>query len=257
MPRANITTRGQTWHRAFADSFEHANSPFGKSCGDRNAFPRTTPKWDAYPYPWHGNPNGGSYCPGLTTAIRNGRMDVRLGRAQVGGSSTYVIDAPLPRVGGHSPFKGQLYGRYAIEFYEPRPFPMFHVSWLLWPDSNVWPRDGEIDFPEADTDASRIGAFMHRQGGTSGADQDAYIVHTPFYGAWHTAVIEWLPTRCTFVLDGKVIGNSTDPATIPHTPMHLVLQSGLSSDASSGTSSPGGDIYIDWVEIWKPSKTGR
>src|SRR5215831_12840793 len=108
MPRANITTRGQTWHRAFADSFEHANSPFGKSCGDRNAFPRTTPKWDAYPYPWHGNPNGGSYCPGLTTAIRNGRMDVRLGRAQVGGSSTYVIDAPLPRVGGHSPFKGQL-----------------------------------------------------------------------------------------------------------------------------------------------------
>jgi glycosyl hydrolase family 16 len=257
MPPANMTARGQTWHRIFADSFNNQNTPFGKSCGDPKAFPKTTPKWDAYPYPWHGEPNGGSYCPGLTTSIRNGRMDVRLRRAQIGGSSIYVIDAALPRVAGRSAFKGQLYGRYAVEFYAPRAFPMFHVSWLLWPDSNAWPRDGEIDFPEADTDGSTIGAFMHRQGGTSGGDQDAYIVHTPFYGAWHTAAIEWLPTRCTFILDGKVIGNSTDAATIPHTPMHLVLQSGLSNDESSGSGNPRGDIYIDWVEIWKPSSAGK
>ena len=38
----------------------------------------------------------------------------------------------------------------------------YKVAWLLWPKSGVWPRDGEIDFPEADL-IGTISAFMHRQ----------------------------------------------------------------------------------------------
>jgi len=42
---------------------------------------------------------------------------------------------------------GLLYGRYAIHF-KADPVPGYKTSWLLWPDSEKWPQDGEIDFPE-------------------------------------------------------------------------------------------------------------
>jgi Glycosyl hydrolases family 16 len=252
MPGVQLTTRGQTWRRIFADNFNGHAVPFGQSCGAPSAFPNNTPRWDAYPWPWRAEPHGGFYCPGRTTSIHDGVMDVWLHSAQIGGSSVDLVDAPLPVIPGHSNHNGQLYGRYAIEFYEPRSFPAYHISWLLWPDSNTWPRDGEIDFPEADTSGA-IDAFMHRQGGTDASSQDAYSSGVSIYGSWHTAVIEWLPTRCTFILDGKVIGNSTNPATIPHTPMHVVLQFGRSAHASSGDGAQG-HVYIDWIEVWQPSK---
>ena len=62
----------------------------------------------------------------------------------------------------------------------------YKTAWLLWPRSEVWPRDGEIDFPEGDLD-STIHGFVHRQGATSGSDQ--YAVSTSAtYTSWHTAV---------------------------------------------------------------------
>jgi hypothetical protein len=49
---------------------------------------------------------------------------------------------------------------------------------------------------------------MHRQNGTSGFDQDHYSSSAKF-PAWHTAVIEWKPNFCRFILDGNIIGTST------------------------------------------------
>jgi hypothetical protein len=73
--------------------------------------------------------------------------------------------------------------------------------------SGVWPRDGEIDFSEGDLQGS-IGAFMHRQNGTSGGDQDGYRTSARFTD-WHTAVVEWKPNFCRFILDGTIVGTST------------------------------------------------
>lgn len=93
--------------------------------------------------------------------------------------------------------------------------------------------DGEIDFPEGDLNGE-ISAFMHWQNGATGGDQDSFPT-TATYANWHTAVTEWTPTATRFLLDGKVIGTSTQK--IPNTPMHHVIQT--ETRLGGGPSSTG------------------
>ncbi len=153
--------------------------------------------------------------------------------------------ALLPVLPGHSDaYQGQLYGKYTIRF-RADPVVGFKTAWLLWPDTGAWPRDGEIDFPEGDLSGT-IGAFMHRQDGTSGGDQDAFGT-TATYAAWHTASIEWTPDKVDFILDGHSIGSST--GRIPNTPMHWVIQTESSLDHVPAPAASG-DLQIDWVAMY-------
>src|ERR1700694_4664776 len=97
--------------------------------------------------------------------------------------------------------------------------PGYKTAILLWPDSGVWPRDGEIDFPEANLN-STIWGFVHHQGGVSGNDQTGYRTRVMYDTGWHTATVIWLPGRVTLQLDGRTVG--TNRTRIPNTPMHLV-----------------------------------
>ena len=236
------------WHQVFADNFANTSVPLGTSCGGTSGFPHGLTKWDAYPYAWTGYPSWGTYCPERTTSIHDGTMDIWLHSESVGGTMKHLISAPVPKIAGAASWNGQLYGRYVIRFQEPSAFGMFHPSFLLWPNSNVWPRDGEIDFPEGDTN-SQMAGFMHWQNATAGSQADGYYSGVPFYGPWHTAVIEWLPTRVTFILDGKVVGNSTDTTKIPNTPMHWVIQTNGNPSVTPDNTSQG-HILIDWVAIY-------
>jgi hypothetical protein len=93
---------------------------------------------------------------------------------------------------------------------------------------------------------------MHRQNGTSGGDQDAFSTNTT-YTSWHTAIIEWSPTKTNFILDGNSIGSST--TRIPNTPMHWVMQTETSLDGSPPSNTAAGNIQIDWVAVYTPSST--
>jgi len=88
-------------------------------------------------------------------------------------------------------------------------------------------------------------------GATSGSDQDAFAT-TETFQTWHTAVIEWTPSRCRFILDGQLIGTSTQ--SIPSDPMHWVLQveTALTGVPAADVS---GHVYIDWVSVYSPAKT--
>jgi hypothetical protein len=196
---------------------------------------------------WQGRPKTGTYCPERTTSIHDGIMDIWLHSEVVDGTMKNLVDAPLPVISGRSYGNSQRYGRYVIRYKVPAPFPDFHLSWLLWPNSNQR-ADGEIDFPEVDTNSRKIGAFMHWHKGPS-SSQYAYIVDTPFYGSWHTAVIEWLPSRVTFLIDGKKVGNTANPSKIPNKPLHWIIQNNLSFFGRHHASSRG-HIYIDWVAIY-------
>lgn len=239
------------WKQIFADNFAKLRVPLGTKCGDSRGFPHRLSRWAAYPYPWKGTPSWGIYCPERTTSIFNGVMDIWLHSESVGGTTLHLIDAVLPRIVGYPHSNGQTYGRYVIRYYQPASFGMFHLSWLLWPDSDVWPRDGEIDFPEGDTN-STISAYMHWRNATSDTEQDAFSTGVPIHGRWHTAVIEWLPKRVTFLLDGKVVGTTNDQARIPNASMHFVIQNNGSNEVAPDDWSQG-HIYIDWVTIYAPT----
>lgn len=223
------------WSMTFADDFD---TPVRLG-----TFPgAVTSRWDAYPEPWRDTSGNGLYSPQRTVSIADSTMDIWLHTE--GGQ--HLVAAPMPKLPGG---KHQLYGRYAVRFWADT-IPGYKLAWLLWPESEVWPQDGEVDFPDQDLNpGARIHAFMHRQGATAGSDQDAYTTEVPISGAWHVAIIEWKPDSLTFMLDGEVVGHSTQ--RVPNTPMRWVLQSETSLRPEAPADATEGHVKIDWVVVWR------
>ena len=167
----------------------------------------------------------GTYMPSRVMSNHDGILDLYLHTVN-GVHRVAAPQASLPNAS--SPFKGRRYGRYAVRF-RSAPLRCYKkTAWLLWPDSGVWPRDGEIDFPEGGL-AERISGFVHYRNGTSGSDQ--YATHTrATYRRWHTAIIAWRPRYVRLFLDGRVVGETRK--RIPDKPMHWVLQTETSLDCA-------------------------
>lgn len=190
------------------------------------------------------------YMPSRVMSVSNGvlikNVHTENGVPMAGG--LFVKTNPADKDGA------QLYGKYTIRFrvYQNNSTSLkgFKMAWLLWPKSQAWPRDGEIDFPEGDF-GDRIFAAHHRQNGTDGNDQDLFFSSTRFDdGKWHTASTEWLPDRVTFILDGKVLGQVTK--RIPNTPMFWVIQTESCLSTACPNPAANGNVEIDWIAAYKP-----
>jgi hypothetical protein len=228
------------WHQIYTDDFVGTSVAIG-------AFPdAVSTKWTAYPDGWKDTSKNGTYYPSKVVSIHDGVMDLYIHTE----NGVHLVAVPEPKLPGSSSSNGMKYGRYAVRF-KSDALANYKTAWLLWPDSEVWPRDGEIDYPEGDLNGT-MSAFMHRQNGTSGGDQD-YYGSSARYTSWHTAIIEWSADRCNFILDGNSIGTSTN--RIPNTSMHWVLQTetGLGGTAPADTTA--GHVLIDWVAVWAPAST--
>lgn len=219
------------WKLIFTDDFK-------QSIGEGSFPSAVSSTWYAYPYGWKDSSKNGTYDPGIVS-VHDGLLDAHIRTS----GGVHRVAAFGPRFAGGT--SNQLYGRYAIRF-KADSMRGYKASWLLWPSSNVWPRDGEIDFPEGDFD-STMSAFMHRQGATWGGDQDAFPTSAR-WTSWHTAVTEWTPTAVRFYLDGALIGTST--SRIPNTPMHWVIQNETTLNGFVPADSVAGHVYIDWVAVW-------
>jgi hypothetical protein len=219
------------WKQVFADDFT-TNAPagtFGTTYGN---------KFSTY----HGfadSHNAGTYNRDILS-VNNGLLDMHLRKDSSGRPQ---VSAPAPIV--TTPWAGQTYGKFTVRF-KSEALSGYKTAWLLWPDSNNWD-EGEIDFPEGGLN-SKIWGFNHCVGNPmqncSWADTQATFTD------WHTASIEWTPTRVTFILDGKVVGNDTK--NIPHTPMHWILQTETSS--ATPTITRDGHLTIDWVTVYTYNK---
>lgn len=226
------------WHQVFADNFA-TPVPLG-------SFPSAvSSRWGAYPDGWPDTTGHGHYYCSRVCSVSGGVLDLHLHTE----NGIHMVAAPYPKIPGASAKNGMLYGRYVVRF-RSDPLVGYKTAWLLWPDSETWPRDGEIDFPEANSLNLPICAYMHHQGGTGPSDQDAYC-SSALYNTWHTAVTEWTPGRVTFILDGQALGTST--SRVPNTPMHYVLQTETSLKDYVPADSTVGDVQIDWVAVYRPA----
>jgi hypothetical protein len=231
-PTATPTQTPEKWVSIFRDDFDWTASEGQFPSGD------TITGWSSYPHGWKDTSRNGTYDPGIVS-VHEGVLDKHL-RYQDG---EFKVAALMPNIGPG--IRNQLYGRYEVRF-RADPVEGYKTAWLLWPQSEVWPRDGEIDFPEGLLDGTMC-AFMHRQGATSGSDQDVFCTGTT-YTDWHTAVIEWEPSRVGFYLDGVLIGESTQ--RIPNTPMRWVIQTETELGSTPPPTWAQGHVYLDHVEVW-------
>ena len=195
----------------------------------------------AYPDGWSDTSGNGQYTPSQVLSIHNNMLDYYLHTS----GSTHMVAAVVPKIPDGVSGNGLQYGAYAIRF-KSDLIAGYKTAFLLWPDSGIWPADGEIDFPEGNLNGT-IGAYMHQMNATSGSQQNAYSTNTT-YSSWHTAVIEWTPTTCRFILDGQIIGTSV--SLIPNTPMHWVLQAETALSGGAPASSVSGHIYIAWITAY-------
>ncbi len=116
---------------------------------------------------------------------------------------------------------------------------------LLWPNSNHWPQDGEIDIAEfPGLTRSLLQTTVH-YGADNHQLQD--FAHGNF-AAWHTYSVIWRRTSITFLVDGVPIHRVVDPAAIPTTAMHLALQAGADSNTSSSVSAT---LDVAWVKMYR------
>ena len=207
------------------------------------AFPAATGgRWFAYGDGWSDSSGRGRYQPSAIS-VRDGSL--RLPVRTVSGVPR--VAAVTPRIAGAPGVHGgQTYGRFAVRVRADVADGYKFVS-LLWPDSERWPFDGEINFPEAEL-GGEVYAFMHRKGATSGSDQDWFRTSAT-YRDWHTYVIEWTPESVSFLLDGTLVGRSTN--RLPNTDMHLVLQAETSLEQAIVPAGASGEVQVDWVAVWE------
>ena len=228
------------WRQVFLDDFTVDVESWGE-CGsfeDDTCPDLPEPyhsSWWAYPSSYQDTReklqgDGGYYQPS-DLSMSDGMLRIRLSRD----NGTTRSAAPTLRM------DALLYGRYAVRFKVDEAVPGFKIAWLLWRTVDEW---GEIDFPEADLDR-KIHAFMHKEDG----GQDNFATGVPVAGSgWHTSVIEWTPGEVRFLLDGELVGTSTE--SVPDTPMNWILQSETSLTGEVPEDGAEAAIDIDWVAAW-------
>ena len=227
------------WHQVFADNLSQT-VPLGH-------FPAAVSQaWgNSYPDGWKDTTGHGTYMPTKVVSIGNGMMNLFLHTE----NGVHMVAALVPSIpGAQGPGGGLLYGRYQIRIRSDM-IPGYKLSLLLWPDSEKWPVDGEIDFPEGDL-TSLIHGYVHLQYGISPTDQVGFGTSASYH-QWHVATVTWLPDRVEFDLDGQQIGVVT--ARVPNTPMHLVIQAETVTTGPPPPDSAMGNVQIDWVTAYTPS----
>jgi beta-glucanase (GH16 family) len=166
-----------------------------------------TAKWgDAY--------NGGTYWNGAfdwsaeDVAVRDGELQV---------TSTHHADGSWTS-GGFSSFKAGQTITYGIVEFDARVEQAqgTQAAILMWPISDAWPRDGEIDILE--TPKTEAMHSSHWEG-SDGSHEFSSIFSDVDVAANNHYKLTWLPDLVTIEVNGQVVAEWTDPAAIPDTAM--------------------------------------
>lgn len=168
---------------------------------------------------------------------------------------TGFVDAAHGDVsGGVGDRYGATYGRWEVRVRAEAGVGYSPVV-LLWPKSERWPDEGEIDVLEIpDGTRQSLNEFLHY-----GADnhQRGNRV-TGDFTEWHTFAVDWLPDRITYWIDGIAVWSvqrDPDPAknVVPNTAFRLALQNdqGCQGGCRRDESTPATvTMYVDWVKVY-------
>jgi hypothetical protein len=170
---------------------------------------------NGYDYDKWGWPFGGGVYWNGAFSWNSDDVGVRNGELQV--TITQQADGWWT-AGGFNSFKAGnaiLYGK--IEFDAKVPDEQGTMAAILtWPETDVWPRDGEIDILETPHD---VNMFSTHYAGPDGEHwYDSIRSDTFDAEQWNHYEMTWLPYRLTIAVNGNVVAEWTDPAQIPDVP---------------------------------------
>lgn len=120
----------------------------------------------------------------------------------------------------------------------------YNIAALLWPASEHWPQDGELDLAEMFNGVtSQVGSFAHW------GSNNTQTGHTSYgdFSQWHTYAVDWEQDSVTYFIDGQQIMKLTGGA-VPHSNHFMGLQLDVSRD---GHKTNGETFHVDWVKVYK------
>ncbi|MBX6390543.1 MAG: glycoside hydrolase family 16 protein, partial [Frankia sp.] len=165
-------------------------------------------------------------------------------------------DAGRDVSGGLASSLDLMYGRWEARF-RVEPGIGYNAVLLLWPQSERWPDDGEIDMIEVSDAQRRGGAIFVHNGPQDHREMSGVSLD---FTQWHTVAVEWLPNQITWSFDGVTRFVLRRPASgfnpIPSaSPMHLAMQLDVGCwgtlPCRDSTTPQWVHMYVDDVRIWR------
>lgn len=216
------------------------------------------------------SPCHGTYDNARTLSVHDGVLDIDLHSE----SGVRYVAALLPKWPCPSGTPGRwvdsygngvchsiTYGAATITFSVVGSGAHYKTAWLMWPDSNVWPGDGELNFMESCSDLTgNMCAFTHpATTPNTSASFDSGIKYTdtyyghPTWGSYHKIDFEWdTDSACYQYDDGPWECHASEPGyPVPSGPMHLVLQNETEPVSSYPSTSARWHIYVDQMDVWQ------
>ncbi|MFY9264342.1 MAG: glycoside hydrolase family 16 protein [Solirubrobacterales bacterium] len=229
------------WRQIFTEDFTTDVAPGGFPGGAYGA------KWSRYPDGWW-DVTHRSMASASVLSVSGGLLTWNFHSA----NGTPLNAVPQPKINGADPYKGITYGRFSVRLRSTKTSNGYGAVFLLWPDNDNWPSEGEIDFPGGELNQKleytiiRANPKLTVYGHRSDAD----------FTQWHTATTEWRPGSVKFFVDGVLIG--TETSETPRTPMHWLLQTGTIEAQPAPSAAVTANLQVDWAAAWaySPGTTG-
>jgi beta-glucanase (GH16 family) len=213
------------WKQVMAEDFTGSTLPTG---------------WGSYEGQPGGEPNGNWLHS--HTVVGNGVMTLA-GYQDAGKFTTGGVMASGASIGNLT------YGKYEVRFKIAKGHGVKYAA-LLWPVSEHWPVDGEIDFAEdggGDRDTST--GTIHYGADNSQIQKTA----TGDFSTWTTMGVEWTPSKVVYTMNGQPWATVTG-SSVPHTAMNLAIQTQAGTCGSwAGATCPDSttpahvDMQVDWA----------
>lgn len=177
-------------------------------------------------------------------SLEDGALNIT-GRDDVGGGVALQPGRQQQQTGG------QQYGRWEIRARTDKGNGWAGVA-ILWPDSENFPEDGEVDFMEIPKgERSEVHFVTHYS-----AENQTVGKTTPGdFSQWHNFAVEWTPEYIAGFIDGAEVYRTDRQDVQPPGPMHLTLQLDpgpwLGWIPPRDASTPDEvKLQVDWVRIY-------
>ncbi|WP_332761935.1 CBM96 family carbohydrate-binding protein [Pseudarthrobacter sp.] len=166
----------------------------------------------------------------------------------VDGSKMVMTGTPDGTTAGMgAKFANQKYGRWEVRAAGSGDNE-YHMVSILWPDSENWPCDGEVDYSETTGDWNLITFFHHYGCSNSQTSASRALDVTQF----HNYAVDWSPNGIVGYVDGVKWFEDNDPAHQPPGSMHQTLQLDWFPDS---TANGAGEMRVDWVRVYAAAGT--
>ena len=203
---------------------------------------------------WAGISNGNpdwSVVDGVTdqwgTKSRQ-QVAVADGVMTITGSKTGGIGGAVAYFGGPNSETG---GRWEVRMRVPSGDWTWKPVLLLWPYSENWPEDGEVDYYEAgagtESGSSPVDVGFNLHYGVN--DSQISSKKEVDIRDWHTYAVEWTSTAMRGYIDGVKFFETTNKAALPPGPMwhSIQLDWNLDGEDSLITATK---WELDWLRVY-------